>query len=78
MLGPISCIEGNAVEFEDGKRDCFDSLVFATGYKSTANIWLKVYAHVYQQSSICGKLLRTQYLGENYLRFINISCEAAN
>ncbi|TVU51077.1 hypothetical protein EJB05_02689, partial [Eragrostis curvula] len=41
VLGPVCCIKGSAVEFEDGKRDHFDSLVFATGYKSTANIWLK-------------------------------------
>jgi indole-3-pyruvate monooxygenase len=42
VLGPISCIRGNTVEFEDGKKSDFDSLVFATGYKSTANTWLKV------------------------------------
>ncbi|WVZ88774.1 hypothetical protein U9M48_035249 [Paspalum notatum var. saurae] len=43
VLGPISCIRGNCVEFEDGKKRNFDSLVFATGYgyESTANMWLK-------------------------------------
>lgn len=30
------------MEFEDGKERDFDSLVFATGYRSTANTWLKV------------------------------------
>jgi len=46
VLGPISCIRGNTVEFEDGKKSDFDSLVFATGYKSTANTWLKGRIHI--------------------------------
>ncbi|XP_062198154.1 probable indole-3-pyruvate monooxygenase YUCCA10 [Phragmites australis] len=37
----ISKIIGNKVEFEDGKERPFDAIVFATGYKSTANKWLK-------------------------------------
>ena len=46
MLGPISRIRGNSVEFEDGKECSYDSIVFATGYKSTANRWLKVYIYI--------------------------------
>lgn len=42
VVGAISRIRGNTVEFEDGKERDFDSLVFATGYRSTANTWLKV------------------------------------
>ena len=42
MLGNISKIEGNTVEFEGRKESTFDAIVFATGYKSTANTWLKV------------------------------------
>nr|AGT29783.1 flavin monooxygenase [Zea mays]AGT29785.1 flavin monooxygenase [Zea mays] len=41
VVGAISRIRGNTVEFEDGKERDFDSLVFATGYRSTANTWLK-------------------------------------
>jgi hypothetical protein len=52
VLGPICCIRGNAVEFENGKSECFNSLLLATGYRSTANMWLKVYSHVHHQSSI--------------------------
>ena len=33
---------GNIVEFQCSKKVPFDVIVFATGYKSTANIWLKV------------------------------------
>ncbi|XP_039823804.1 probable indole-3-pyruvate monooxygenase YUCCA10 [Panicum virgatum] len=41
VLGNISKINGNIVEFENGKESAFDVIVFATGYKSTANTWLK-------------------------------------
>ena len=34
------------MEFEDGKKSDFDSLVFATGYRSTANTWLKVQTNI--------------------------------
>ncbi|CAL4981908.1 unnamed protein product [Urochloa decumbens] len=39
--GDISKIKENIVEFEDRKEIMFDAIVFATGYKSTANTWLK-------------------------------------
>ncbi|CAL5089264.1 unnamed protein product [Urochloa decumbens] len=39
--GNISKINGNVVEFEDKKESSFDVIVFATGYKSMANTWLK-------------------------------------
>ena len=42
VLGNISKIKGNIVEFESGKESAFDVIVFATGYKSTVNTWLKV------------------------------------
>ncbi|CAL4979229.1 unnamed protein product [Urochloa decumbens] len=41
VLGNISQIKGNIVEFEGRKESTFDVIVFATGYKSTANTWLK-------------------------------------
>ncbi|CAN6475934.1 unnamed protein product [Victoria cruziana] len=37
----IKHIKGNNVEFEDGKVDRFDAIVFATGYKSTVRSWLQ-------------------------------------
>jgi indole-3-pyruvate monooxygenase len=42
VFGGITKIIGNKVEFEDGKEGSFDAIVFATGYKSTVNLWLKV------------------------------------
>ncbi|CAM0145990.1 unnamed protein product [Urochloa decumbens] len=41
VLGDISKIKGNIVESEGKKESSFDAIVFATGYKSTANTWLK-------------------------------------
>ncbi|RLM58934.1 hypothetical protein C2845_PM18G11560 [Panicum miliaceum] len=41
VLGNISRIKGSIVEFENGRESAFDVIVFATGYKSTANTWLK-------------------------------------
>ncbi|KAF8673449.1 hypothetical protein HU200_049016 [Digitaria exilis] len=41
VLGNISKIKGNIVEFESRNERTFDAIVFATGYRSTANMWLK-------------------------------------
>lgn len=35
-------INGSEVEFKDGKKHLFDVIIFATGYRSTANTWLRV------------------------------------
>ncbi|KAL5215093.1 hypothetical protein ABZP36_004245 [Zizania latifolia] len=37
----ISRISANNVEFHGGKKFPFDAIVFATGYKTTVNTWLK-------------------------------------
>jgi indole-3-pyruvate monooxygenase len=33
---------GNIVKFQRGDEISFGAIVFATGYKSTSNMWLKV------------------------------------
>lgn len=38
----IESIQGNLVKFENGMVNQFDAIIFATGYKSTVNYWLKV------------------------------------
>jgi indole-3-pyruvate monooxygenase len=40
----ITEIKGKIIEFQGGDKGSFDGIVFATGYKSTANMWLKVIA----------------------------------
>ncbi|KAM3206881.1 hypothetical protein ACQJBY_062200 [Aegilops geniculata] len=41
VLPAITSIDGDVVEFAGGKRQRFDAIVFATGYRSTAKKWLK-------------------------------------
>ncbi|XP_050364227.1 probable indole-3-pyruvate monooxygenase YUCCA11 [Argentina anserina] len=41
VLPFIANIEGNEVQFENGYLECYDAIVFATGYKSTVLKWLK-------------------------------------
>ncbi|PNT63959.1 probable indole-3-pyruvate monooxygenase YUCCA10 [Brachypodium distachyon] len=38
VQGRVTDIKGNIVQFEHGNESSFDEIVFATGYKSTANI----------------------------------------
>ena len=42
VQGSISKIMGDIVEFQCSKKISFDAIVFATVYKSTTNILLKV------------------------------------
>jgi lysine/ornithine N-monooxygenase len=42
VLPEMRSVQGNVVEFTDGKRRPFDAIVFATGYRSTTKQWLKV------------------------------------
>lgn len=44
VVPSIKRIEGKRVEFIDGKTKIVDSIVFATGYKSSVSKWLKVFA----------------------------------
>ncbi|XP_062076192.1 probable indole-3-pyruvate monooxygenase YUCCA11 [Humulus lupulus] len=41
----ITSIEGNKIEFENGKIKSFDAIIFATGYRSTVQNWLKEKGH---------------------------------
>ncbi|GJN28113.1 hypothetical protein PR202_gb16196 [Eleusine coracana subsp. coracana] len=41
VLRSLSRIKGDIVEFEGRSKSTFDAIVFATGYRSTANKWLK-------------------------------------
>ncbi|KAL6896851.1 hypothetical protein ACP4OV_007423 [Aristida adscensionis] len=43
VLGVVSKIVGNKVKFEGGVESYFDAILFATGYKSTVNTWLKLW-----------------------------------
>ncbi|XP_066333770.1 probable indole-3-pyruvate monooxygenase YUCCA10 [Miscanthus floridulus] len=65
----ISKIIGNNVQFECG-NDCeFDAIVFATGYKSTANLWLKDDKCVLNSDGRPSKGYPNIWKGENGLYF---------
>ena len=53
VQGSISKIMGDIVEFQCSKKISFDAIVFATGYKSTANIWLKVTTSIFEYVWVC-------------------------
>lgn len=38
----MTSVQGNVVEFADGRRHPFDAIVFATGYRSGIKRWLQV------------------------------------
>ena len=59
MLGPISRIRGNSVEFEDGKECSYDSIVFATGYKKHGKMVVKVGMYI---SSRPGVIKRNHFI----------------
>ncbi|TVU22617.1 hypothetical protein EJB05_32328, partial [Eragrostis curvula] len=42
VLPAIKSVDGNTVEFADGRQYPFDAIVFATGYRSAIKRWLQV------------------------------------
>jgi len=67
VLGNISKINGNIVEFENGKESAFDVIVFATGYKSTANTWLKNGESMLNNAGLPKKKFPNHWKGANGL-----------
>ncbi|OEL14393.1 putative indole-3-pyruvate monooxygenase YUCCA10 [Dichanthelium oligosanthes] len=67
VFGGISKIIGNKVEFECGKESSFDAIVFATGYKTTANLWLKDDKGMLNSDGLPEKGYPNHWKGENGL-----------
>uniref|UniRef100_A0A8I6YH08 indole-3-pyruvate monooxygenase n=1 Tax=Hordeum vulgare subsp. vulgare TaxID=112509 RepID=A0A8I6YH08_HORVV len=65
--GSISKIMGDMVEFQCSKKISFDMIVFATGYKSTANIWLKNGESMLNGNGLPIKEYPNHWKGENGL-----------
>lgn len=63
VVPSIKSIEGKRVEFVDGNTKIIDSIVFATGYKSSVSKWLQVYTCIFRHrrkrrnSVLCFKCL---------------------
>ncbi|XP_037424830.1 probable indole-3-pyruvate monooxygenase YUCCA10 [Triticum dicoccoides] len=67
VQGSISKIMGDIVEFQCSKKISFDAIVFATGYKSTANIWLKNGENMLNGNGLPIKEYLNHWKGENGL-----------
>ncbi|XP_044321122.1 probable indole-3-pyruvate monooxygenase YUCCA11 [Triticum aestivum] len=61
----ISEIMGDIVEFQCGRKISFDAIVFATGYKSTTNIWLKNSESMLNGNGLPIKEYPNHWKGEN-------------
>uniref|UniRef100_A0ACD5UJY7 Uncharacterized protein n=1 Tax=Avena sativa TaxID=4498 RepID=A0ACD5UJY7_AVESA len=67
VKGSISKIMGNIVKFQSGDEISFDAIVFATGYKSTANIWLKNGESMLNDNGLPSNDYPNHWKGENRL-----------
>uniref|UniRef100_A0A0D9WXJ0 indole-3-pyruvate monooxygenase n=1 Tax=Leersia perrieri TaxID=77586 RepID=A0A0D9WXJ0_9ORYZ len=62
-----SKIKAHNVEFHGGKQLSFDAIVFATGYKSTVNTWLKNGQSMFTKDGFPKKSFPNHWRGENGL-----------
>ncbi|CAL4888927.1 unnamed protein product [Urochloa decumbens] len=67
VFAEISNIVGNKVEFEGEKEYYFDAIVFATGYKTTVNSWLKDENCMMNSDGLPKKAYPNHWKGENGL-----------
>ncbi|CAL4962928.1 unnamed protein product [Urochloa decumbens] len=67
VFGEISNIIGNKVEFEGEKERYFDAIVFATGYKTSVNMWLKDENCMMNSDGLPSKGYPNHWKGENGL-----------
>ncbi|CAL4992040.1 unnamed protein product [Urochloa decumbens] len=73
VLGNISKINGNVVEFEDKKESSFDVIVLATGYKSMANTWLKNGESMLNNDGLPKKEFPNHWKGANGLYCVGLA-----
>ncbi|EEC67858.1 hypothetical protein OsI_35477 [Oryza sativa Indica Group] len=63
----ISKINTNSIEFHGGRQNSFDAIVFATGYKSTVNAWLKNGESMFKDDGFPKNYFPNHWRGENGL-----------
>uniref|UniRef100_A0A453KVK4 indole-3-pyruvate monooxygenase n=1 Tax=Aegilops tauschii subsp. strangulata TaxID=200361 RepID=A0A453KVK4_AEGTS len=67
VLPAMKTVDGNVVEFADGKRHPFDAIVFATGYRSTTKKWLKSDDGLIGEDGMARRSYPEHWKGENGL-----------
>lgn len=55
------------MEFEDGRRDEYDVIIFATGYRSTVLKWLKDYNELFNENGMPKRRYPHHWRGDNGL-----------
>nr|CCF55436.1 hypothetical protein [Brachypodium sylvaticum] len=67
VQGRVTKIKGKTIEFQGGNEASFDAIVFATGYKSTATMWLKNCESMLNSDGLPNKEFPNHWKGENGL-----------
>ncbi|XP_038886737.1 probable indole-3-pyruvate monooxygenase YUCCA11 [Benincasa hispida] len=67
VLPSITCIKGEQVRFAYGIMNCFDAIIFATGYKSTVLNWLEDDKKHFNEDGMPNQRFPTHWKGENGL-----------
>ncbi|KAA8546497.1 hypothetical protein F0562_002764 [Nyssa sinensis] len=67
VLPSIRNIDGDTVEFANGKMNRFDAIVFATGYKSTVGKWLKDGESLFNEDGMPKRRVPDHWKGKNGL-----------
>ncbi|KAJ0229185.1 indole-3-pyruvate monooxygenase YUCCA10 [Hirschfeldia incana] len=65
--GGIKIIQGKTLTFENGTKQDFDVIVFATGYKSSVCNWLKNYEYMMKEDGFPKNPMPKHWKGENNL-----------
>ncbi|CAH8332551.1 unnamed protein product [Eruca vesicaria subsp. sativa] len=65
--GGIRSIQGKTLTFENGLKQDFDAIVFATGYKSSVCNWLKNYEYMMKEDGFPKKPMPKHWKGEKNL-----------
>ncbi|KAE8694118.1 putative indole-3-pyruvate monooxygenase YUCCA10 [Hibiscus syriacus] len=73
VVPAISKIDGKKVIFEDGVERKFDVIIFATGYRSATNKWLKDYDYALNEEGMPKNNFPHHWKGENNLYCCGLS-----
>ncbi|WCJ34937.1 Flavin-binding monooxygenase family protein [Euphorbia peplus] len=78
VVPEIVCVKENMVEFSDNSTQHFDVMVFATGYKSVANTWLKDNHYIMNDKSMPKNPSPMHWKGENRSYCVGFSRNGLN
>ncbi|EEF33386.1 monooxygenase, putative [Ricinus communis] len=65
VVPAINNVNGNMVVFDNGTKQHFDVIVFATGFRSGTNDWLKDYHYIFNEDGMPKNRIPNHWKGEN-------------